>query len=155
MEKNIPAFCTFWFVAFGWVSSASSARRDARLNVPFGLLLLPRDFVAVEDILSTLTLDIFLEKRLKFPVDGNHMHEISFVADALLRKACITCVEYLTAHLILRFAIFISVVIARRKKFKELMRVVVTDGIVKARFLELNVIKRFINRLRHDNFGFP
>ena len=140
MEKNIPAFSTFWFVALWWVASASCPRRDARLNVPLGLLFLPRDFIAVENILSTLALDIFLEKRLKFPMDGNHMHEVSFVANALLGKACVTCVKDLPAHLILRFAIFVNVVITRREEFEELVRIVVTDGIVKARFLKFNLI---------------
>ena len=115
--------------------------------MPFGFLFLPCDFVAVEDILSTLTLDIFLEKGLKFAMDGNHMHKVSFVADALLRKARITRVKNLSAHLVLRFAILVYVVIPRREEFEELMGVVVTYGIVKARFLKVNPFRRFINCL--------
>ena len=139
MEKNIPAFSTFWFVALWWVASASCPRRDARLNVPLGLLFLPRDFVAVEDRLSALALNISLQERLKFPVDGDHMHEVSFVADALLGKAGAAGVQYLTAHFVLGFAIFVYVVVARRKKFEKLMRVVVTYGIVEAGFLKIHV----------------
>ena len=82
---------------------------------------------------------------MQFPMDGNHVHEVSFVADALLRKTCVACVEYLPAHLVLRFAIFVNVVIARREEFEELVRIVVTDGIVKARFLKINLIERHCN----------
>ena len=128
----MPAFEVFGFVALWRVGSSRGARRDARLNMPLGLLFLPRDFVAVKNRLSTLALNISLQKCLKFPVDGDHVHEVSFVADALLGKAGAAGVQYLTAHLVLGFAIFVNVVIARRKKFEKLMRVVVAYGIVEA-----------------------